>query len=379
VRSGACGACGACVARAWRAGGSAATLAAAAVWRRWHSGGRGSGGRGSGGRGSGGAVAAVRWRRCWRALVARDEDVRALAVAQDVRRGVARDERIGVGDDGVGSGLEQRDDQLRLAQAQHSEVLGAPAVVGSGEAGRHVEGRDVALRQLDESLAVHGANHIVGQPQPHQVRRPRVRVVGALRVDEGDQDDVVAVAVRLDPLHTQPVVRRAAGQHRRRRHGSAGRRRRRERIRQVPPQRFVSRDLLQFRPVLGVLISRQLLDLLPEPIIVPLHLIKLWVGVRPVLIRITDRLRPAYHPGQHEERSNYAGCHEGHGPAGDLSLVRPLLRGTDEWALFLYVSWQREQLPARHGARFLERTFASFGGLRLAATGPRHVCPKACM
>lgn len=126
----------------------------------------------------------------------------------------------------------------------------------------------------------------------------------------------MAVAVRLDPLDAQPVVRRAAGQHRCRRHGNAGRGRpqhaRRERIRQVLPQRFISSDLLQFRAVLGVLISHQLLDLLPEPIVVPLHLIKLWVAVRPVLIRINDRLRPADHPGQHEERSNYAGCHEGH-------------------------------------------------------------------
>ena len=290
----------------WRVRG--ALVAPRPRWRQWQC-------------GRGGTVAAaavaVRWRRCWRALVARDEDVRALAVAQDVRRGVARDERVGVGDDGIGAGLEQRDDQLRLAQAERAEVLGAPAVVGRREAGRHVKGRDVALRQLDEGLAVHGTHHVVGQPQPHQVRRPRVRVVRALRVDEGDQDDVVAVAVRLDPLDAQPVVRRAAGQHRRRRRGSAGRRRprhaRRERVRQGLRQFLISRqDLLQFRPVLGVLISRQLLDLLLEPIVVPLHLVKLWVAVRPVLSRITDRLRPADHPRQHEERSHYAGGHEGH-------------------------------------------------------------------
>ena len=38
-------------------------------------------------------------------LVARDEDVRPLAVAEDVRRGIPCDEGVGVGDDGVGAGL----------------------------------------------------------------------------------------------------------------------------------------------------------------------------------------------------------------------------------------------------------------------------------
>ena len=54
-----------------------------------------------------------------------------------------------------------------------------------------------------EGLAVHRADEIVAQPETLQVRRPRVRIVRALRVHEGHKDHLMRALIR----RTQAALR----------------------------------------------------------------------------------------------------------------------------------------------------------------------------
>ena len=56
--------------------------------------------------------------------------------------------------------------------------------------------------ELWEGLAVHRADEIVAQPETLQVRRPRVRIVRALRVHEGHKDHLMRALIRRTQAHS---------------------------------------------------------------------------------------------------------------------------------------------------------------------------------
>ena len=59
--------------------------------------------------------------------------------------------------------------------------------------------------ELWEGLAVHRADEIVTQPETLQVRRPRVRIVRALRVHEGHKDHLMRALIRRTQAHSGSI------------------------------------------------------------------------------------------------------------------------------------------------------------------------------
>ena len=55
---------------------------------------------------------------------------------------------------------------------------------------------------LWEGLAVHRSDEVVAQPETLEMRRPRVRIVRALRVDEGHKDHLMRALIKRTPAHS---------------------------------------------------------------------------------------------------------------------------------------------------------------------------------
>ena len=90
-----------------------------------------------------------------------------------------------------------------ISAHQRSSELGraSPDEGGNQRSSEVIRGHQRSS-ELWEGLAVHRADEIVAQPETLQVRRPRVRIVRALRVHEGHKDHLMRALIRRTQAHS---------------------------------------------------------------------------------------------------------------------------------------------------------------------------------
>ena len=89
-----------------------------------------------------------------------------------------------------------------------SEVIrGHPSLGGPRRPSKVISAhqRSSEIIRAWEGLAVHRADEIVTQPETLQVRRPRVRIVRALRVHEGHKDHLMRALIRRTQAHSGSI------------------------------------------------------------------------------------------------------------------------------------------------------------------------------